>query len=434
MAPNVSIKKLATRIRKLPSAVPEPGQTKRNPILDNESRWKACFLLHQAGAPYKVWTDQDVFQSYGLRRFCEQSCDPYGFQSVDLGLLVNNLDEAAAVLEGAGYFRTDTRSSEQERMGYSSDDPRKIRLLNVSAMVREYGRWESFENVVQRVSSAAGVKNSGIRDYFGSSSIMRDIMRNREQAGNGVLLMFASDWNYDLPAALGTFHEPIPRLSEYFDSHVSMWMNTLIEPLSEKISAADLKKLSYNANTLSVLISEADTVWTREFENSIKKKHRQVLFDLMDMDHKWIAKKGSSVYSQLTTDADFQTYAKTVSYMTKTGVHEPVPSLGLCRNRVRDSITMPLPRGEATKADEKHYRKGLPRLSWLVRVPGGDGWAILSFNIAQILASRKKDTSIPSPDWSFTRMEHPERSPEQYWILEYHLRDILADTKNWAYQ
>lgn len=433
MAPSVSIRKLATRIRQLPSSVPEPEQSETSPILDNDSRWKACFLLHQAGTPYKVWTEQDVFQSYGLRRFREQSCGPYGFQSVDLGLLVNDLEEAAAILEGAGYFKTDTRSPEQERMGYSPDDPRKIRLLNVSAMVKEYGRWESFENVVQKVSNAAGVEDSGIRG-FGNSSIMRDIIKNREQPGNGVLLMLASDWNYDLPAALGTFHEPIPRLSEYFDSHISMWMNTPIGPFTEKVSSADLKKLSYNASTLGVLISEADAVWTCEFENSIKKKHRQVLFDLMDMDHKWIAKKGPSVSSQLTTDADFQTYAKTVSYMIKTGVHEPVPSLGVCRNRVRGSITVPLPRGQATKADEKHYSMGLPRLSWLVRVPRGDGWVLLSLNIPRILGNRKKESNPVEPDWSFTGMEHPERSPEQYWMLEYHLRDILADTKNWAYQ
>ena len=433
MAPNVSIKKLATRIRQLPSAVPETEQSKRNPILDNESRRKACFLLHQAGTPYKVWTEQDVFQSHGLNRFREQSCDSYGFQSVDLGLLVNDLNEAAAILEGAGYFRTATRSAEQERVGYSSDDFRKIRLLNVSAMVKEYGRWESFETVVQRVSNAAGVEDSGISD-FGNSSIMRDIITNREQPGNGVLLMLASDWNYDLPAALGTFHEPVPRLSEYFDAHISMWMNIPLQPFTEKISPADLKKVSYNASTLGVLISEADAVWTREFENSIKKKHRQVLFDLMDMDHKWVAKKGPSVSSQLTTDADFQTYAKTVSYMIKTGVHEPVPSLGVCRNRVRGSITVDLPRGEATKADEKHYSKGLPRLSWLVRVPRGDGWVVLSLNLPRILANRKRETTPPKPDWSFTRMELPPRSPEQYWMLEYHLRDILADTKNWAYQ
>lgn len=269
------VRNLATRICGLPSSVPEPEQYRRDPILDIGSRWEPCLHLCEAGLPYKVWTSHDVFKYHGLYRYRGVFSDPYDFQVLDLGLLVNDIEEAATILEGAGYFRTSIPNAEQEGMCYHSGNGRGcIRLLNTSAIVQEYSRRETFEQVTARISLAAGVKDTYVIDNKWSM----------QGLGNGVLLMLASDWNYALPSQMKSpiFYQVMLELSEYFNSHSSLWMDVSISFPVTTISFSDHARFWHHANIINNLIFEADVAWTVEIEKSVKKENRQTLFDLLE--------------------------------------------------------------------------------------------------------------------------------------------------------
>lgn len=63
-----------------------------------------------------------------------------------------------------------------------------------------------------------------------------------------------------------------------------MWMDTpILPPLNSIRSPDDTVRLHRYASVLKELICEADDTWTVEFENNIKSKHRQALFDLLEM-------------------------------------------------------------------------------------------------------------------------------------------------------
>lgn len=416
----LTVRSLAARVRALPSSVLEPEQSRLDPILDNESRWEPFLCLNKAEVPYKIWTEQDVFKCHGLSKYRDHFRDPYAFQESDIGLLVNDLEGAAAVLEGSGYFRTRTSSAELKKMGYTFGDRRSfIRLLNVSAIVREYTQWESLETITTSIAYAADAKGT---HYYGN-------LGSTQTVGNGVLLMLASDWNYTLPAnGTGFYYEPIPELSEYFDSHVSLWMDAS-RPDYLLLTTA---KIQYYATIVRDLVCDADDTWTIDFEKDIKRENHQALFDILETQHQRSTKEGVDILTRLLTDIDFQAYSRNTRDWIKAGVHEPTCPPGLIRYRVRNAIIIPLPRGQAKIRDEKECKKSLPRFSWLCRAPGGDGWFLLSLNLVRILANRK-EMSKKTPQRS-SRKRQPERTPDQHRTLEYYLQDILADTENWAYQ
>lgn len=428
----LTVRNFAARVRELPSSVEEPEQDKRAPYLDIGSRWEPCHHFYKAGLPYKIWTGQDVFHFHGLYKYLDCFPDPYGFQSSDIAILVNDLEEAAAILEGSGYFRTPKTSGELEKMGYSIGDQsnRKfLRLLNVSAMVRYHSQWDSFEEVTNKVVYAAGLVEN---PHWGPPQV----------AGNGVLLMLASDWNYTFNAKSASpyYHDPIPDLSEYFDSHVSMWMDAPISSPTNSIRPpSDSARLRHYASILKELICEADDAWTVEFENDIKSKHRQILYDLLEMCYQWMMKGEVCMFTRLTTDADFQEYSRSVRDQIKAGSHAPVFMADFNRCRMKGVITMPLPRGQANTYDEKQCKKDLPRLSWLFRAPRGDGWFLLSLNVARILENKGRDKQEKQKKRSGSdrfpsRQRQPKRTEDQIKTLEYYLQDILADTENWAFQ
>lgn len=428
----LTVRNFAARLRELPSSVEEPEQDKSAPYLDVGSRWEPCHHFYKAGVPYKVWTEQDVFHFHGLHKYRDCFPDPYAFQTSDIAILVNDLEGAAAILEGSGYFRTPKSSEEQDKLGYSGSGQGNrefIRLLNVSVMVRHHSQWDSFEEVTNKVVYAAGLSEN---HQWGPAQV----------AGNGVLLMLASDWNYTLNAKAASpyYHDPIPELSEYFNSHVSIWMDTPISPPVNSIrSPGDTAKLRHCASVLKGLICEADDTWTVEFEEDIKSQHRQALFDLLEMCYRWMMKEGVCMFTRLTTDVDFQKYSKDVRGQIKAGVHDPVLMADFNRCRMKGVITMPLPRGQASTYDEKRCKKDLPRLSWLVRAPRGDGWFLLSLNVARILENKRrykqeKQEKLTKPDHLPSRQRQPKRTEDDIKTLEYYLQDILADTDNWAFQ
>ena len=428
----LSVRNFAARVRKLPSSVEEPEQDKRAPCFDIGSRWEPCHHFYKAGVPYKVWSEQDVFHFHGLYKYLNCFPDPYAFQTSDIAILVDDLEGAAAILEGSGYFRTSKSSEELEKMGYSVGDQsnRKfLRLLNVSAMVRYHSQWDSLEEVTNKVVYSAGLAEN---PHLGPTQV----------TGNGVLLMLASDWNYTLNAKAASpyYHDPIPELSEYFDSHVSMWMDTPISPPANSIrSPSSTARLRHYASILKELICEADDTWTIEFEDDIKSKHRQALYDLLEICYRWMMKEGVCMFTRLTTDTDFQEYSRNVRDQIKAGSHDPVLMADFNRCRMKRVITMPLPRGQASTYDEKQCKKDLPRLSWLFRAPRGDGWLLISLNVAHILENKKRDKqkkqkNISKPDQFLLRKWQPKRTGDQIRTLEYYLQDLLADTDNWAFQ
>lgn len=54
-----------------------------------------------------------IFKYHGLYRYRVTFSDTYNFQAFDLGLLVNDIEEAVTILKGAGYFRTHLSSAER---------------------------------------------------------------------------------------------------------------------------------------------------------------------------------------------------------------------------------------------------------------------------------------------------------------------------------
>lgn len=78
---------------------------------------------------------------------------------------MNDTEEAATILEGAGCFRAHMPSAQQEGMGYHSGNGRGcIRLFNTSAIAQEYSRWEMSEQVTARVALATGIKDTHATD------------------------------------------------------------------------------------------------------------------------------------------------------------------------------------------------------------------------------------------------------------------------------
>lgn len=143
--------------------------------------------------------------------------------------------------------------------------------------------------------------------------------------------------------------------------------------------------------------------------------------------------------THLTTDVDFQKYSKDVYVQIKGGVHHPIPMADFNQCRMKGMITMPLPGGQASTYDERQCKKDLPRLSWLVRRPWGDGWLLLSLNVARILENKRRNKQekqkiIGEPGHLPLRCRQPKRTEDEVKTLEYYLQDMLADTDNWAFQ
>ena len=142
------------------------------------------------------------------------------------------------------------------------------------------------------------------------------------------------------------------------------------------------------------------------------------------------------MFTRLTTDIDFQKYSKDVRDQIKASVHDPVLMAEFNRCRMKGVITMPLPRGHASTYHEKQCKKDLPGLSWLVRVPRGDGWFLLSLNVARIMENKRRDKQLKLEELNHLslRQRQPKRTEDEIKTLEYYLQDILADTDNWAFQ
>lgn len=57
------VKNFVTKIHSLSSPKPK---TKNYPIHNTEPRFEVCLFLEDAGIPYKVWTDIDVWRAHGI--------------------------------------------------------------------------------------------------------------------------------------------------------------------------------------------------------------------------------------------------------------------------------------------------------------------------------------------------------------------------------
>lgn len=417
MEPN-KVNNFVTRLRSLPTPVPEPVQIRTNPILDIGSRWESCLFLHQSSVPYKIWSDSDVFGAHGLYSAQDAYQDPYGPQVSDVHALVHDVEEAAAVLEGAGYFRTRLRGNQQDEMGYipGAKNHKFIRLLNVGAIVERNAPWKTFDQVAQEIAYAA----AGPGDPMMHSS---DIKQNTA----GVFLMRAKDWNYSLPLGVGLAHEPVPELSEYFNSYTSLWMQT---PMSRVVTAPRGFRIEHLARILNSLCYEADVVGSEEFDKAVKKKNRQFLFDLLKL--RWDT---DSLLEVFTSDSVFQAYSKSTRKEIRGDLRQPELPDEWVRQRPQKMIYSPRPRG---RADEQGYKSRLPRLTWLARVPRGDGWWVLSLNVGHMLKRRKEERKKNAKGQNTLREEKGiplgERAPIEYQTLEYQLLDVLANAQNWAYQ
>lgn len=138
---------------------------------------------------------------------------------------------------------------------------------------------------------------------------------------SGVVLLHAADWNYSLPETVAGLQQLVPYLHEYFDCIVKRWMDLTEDNNSLR-------------NYLAVLIGYhslyIDEIWTKNFENQIRKVHRQFLYDLLA--------DGAGGRVDLL-HRDCQRYHQDIRSHILQTQHEPVVHKNLARNRTTPAIT-----------------------------------------------------------------------------------------------
>lgn len=359
------VKNFVTKIHSL--SPPEP-KTKNYPIHNTEPRFEVCLFLEDAGIPYKVWTDIDVWRAHGIE-YPEQVTGEsyYESQVSDVHILVNHLENAATALEEVGYSRTSLRAYNQCCIGYGKGGGRRyIRLLNTTR-IRSDCLDQSSQRFSERITNVAS-------EIPPKGNISEKVI-----SGRGVFLMLAMDWYYELPNILEPHHPPFPELAEYCNSFISLWIR--IPFLTKPESASEYLRLLHIADTLDVMFYTS-FLGTEEFEKGVQKQNRQVLYDLMRK--RW---HSNSLSNFLVFSPGFHADSQATQNAIVAGLREPVFHDGVKRESPGRGSSVPLPQD---KPNEAQFRRKLPRLTWLVPESKTDGWWLLSLNMVRVFRNKKR--------------------------------------------
>lgn len=403
------VKNFVTKIHSLSSPKPK---TKNYPIHNTEPRFEVCLFLEDAGIPYKVWTDIDVWRAHGIE-YPEQVPGEsyYESQVSDVHILVNNLERAETALEEFGYSRTRLRAYNQCCIGYGKGGRRRyIRLLKTTRV-----RSDCPEQPSQRLSQ--GIANVAAK-LLPKRSVSEKVI-----SGRGVFLMLAVDWYYELPNTLEPHHQPFPQLAEYCNSFISSWMG--ISSLGEPESTSEYLRLLYIADTLDVILY-TNFLGTDEFEKGVWKQNRQVLYELMRL--RW---SNNSLSKFLVFTPRFHADSMATRNAIVTGSREPVLPNGVRRESPERMPFASLPQD---KPNEAQFRRKLPRLTWLVSESNKDSWWLLSLNMVRVFRNKKRlhDAEVFNKRCGRRpRCLSSTDTPKSFWMGGYKGRKPRFNRINW---
>ncbi|RHZ49715.1 hypothetical protein CDV55_102094 [Aspergillus turcosus] len=361
------IKNFITRVRSLKTVEKQPEpliQDRRYPVF-KAKYWEPCLALHRARIPYKVWSHRDVLVVYGCAR-------DDGFK--ELHLLVNDVEKAAQTLQEGGYLRT-ALSVVQADLDIPASEISKIcRLVSPTALDEGLARLRSWDSR-DLAETLAAIRNGKELLWV-----------------PGVALLDAESWAYGPLDAEN--QEPIPELHDYFNSHVALWLAR-----SYKTRLQDM----YLQKVIESMITELDESWRVGFEKGVRVVYRPILFDLMRQTHEHLfyRRRVWDASSLLNFDGEFREYHRNRVEM-EMNVQDllcPVWSHGFVRERPRLKLAQIVRRSGGCPKAVLGYKAELPRFTWLVKMPGGEGWVQISMNIFQVIKNRHgKRASLQETD------------------------------------
>lgn len=201
-----------------------------------DARYEPCDLLLRGGIPCKVW-GEDILSTYGVPTIV-----------IDLFLLVSDPKAASQSMMEAGYVPTTPNERFAHIPELSSEAPRLVSQARAKKI---------------RMTSSSSSS---------ASSHASATLRANDFKLTGVVLLPAAEWGYNLPDSVAGLQELVPDISEYFDCIVHKWMELPEESCG--LRSHLVIHIGYHSMYL-------DEVWTEEFEQAIRKEHRQLLFDLL---------------------------------------------------------------------------------------------------------------------------------------------------------
>lgn len=247
-----------------------------------DPRYEPCDILLQAGIPCKV-CEEDVLTFYGVPTIV-----------FDIFILVPNLDMASQTLKDQGYVLTTPNTRFEDTPELSHHVPRLVSSV-----------------LADKIMGTSSLSSS---DGLGLSKADDTVL-------SGIVLLHAADWNYSLPDTIAGLQQLVPYLHEYSDCIVKRWMDLTEDNDSLRTYLAIL--IGYHSLYI-------DEVWTENFENQVRKEHRQFLYDLLA--------DGAGGRVDLL-HRDCQLYHQNIRSRILQGQHEPVIHDKLVRNQVTPAIT-----------------------------------------------------------------------------------------------
>ncbi|KAF7134050.1 hypothetical protein CNMCM5793_005630 [Aspergillus hiratsukae] len=297
-----------------------------------------------------------------------------GMTTPQLHLLVNDVEKAAQVLQEGGYLRTALSFVQGDLDIPASESSKVCRLVSPTALDQGLARLRSWDR----------------RDL---AEILAAIRNGQESLWvPGVALLDAESWAYGPLDAEN--QEPIPELHDYFNSHVALWLAR-----SYKTRLQDM----YLEKVIASMITELDESWSVGFEKGVRVVYRPILFDLMRQTHEHLfyRRRVWGVSCLLTFFGEFREYHRNRVEMEMNLQDLPCPvwSHGFVRERPRLKVERVVERSGGCPNAVLWYKTELPRFTWLVKMPGGEGWIQISMNIFQVIKSKHgKRASLQEAD------------------------------------
>jgi hypothetical protein len=141
-----------------------------------------------------------------------------------------------------------------------------------------------------------------------------------------------------------------------------------------------------------MIVTELDETWSVGFEKGVRVVYRPILFDLMRQTHEELAyhTRAWGVWTLLLFYEEFRDYHRS-RVQKEMNLHDlpcPVWSHGFVRERPRLTIERTVEKSRGCPGAVRGQRAILPRFTWLVKVPAGEGWIQISLNIFRVMQNR----------------------------------------------